>query len=77
MGKALTFNRFNSNPLKVRFMLTQKALNELGYKCAVTGKRDRETIEALKKLQSDNGLAPNATICSKTFEILNIKSDKI
>ena len=56
--------------MKERLFIAQRALNNLNYPCDENGKRDRKTIEALKQLQKDNGITPNAVICQKTFDAL-------
>ena len=69
----MTFNHFNSLPVKVRIDKIQQALIIDGYyDLNVTGKRDKPTVKALQDFQKKNGLTPNAVISEATFNLLTI-----
>lgn len=70
----MTFNHYNSFPVKVRLIKLQEALIEKGYSnVIVNGKRDKPTIKALQDFQKQNGLVTNAVVDVNTFSLLNIK----
>ena len=69
----MTFNHYNSFPVKVRIQKLQQALIIDGYHhLDVTGKRDKPTIKALQDFQKKNGITPNAVVDEYTFSLLEI-----
>lgn len=62
----LNYTRFCSKSIKARMSWIQRILG-----VPVTCKRDKPTIKALKKFQEAHGLAGNASVCEKTFNLLN------
>lgn len=69
----MTFNHFNSLPVKVRIKLTQTSLFNMGYtNVEITGIRDKRTVKALRDLQNKNNLTANAVIDRETFDLLDI-----
>lgn len=61
----LNYVKFTSMSIKARMHLVQEKLG-----LPVTCKRDKVTVKAIQKLQSDNGITPNGVICESTYKIL-------
>lgn len=66
----LDYERYESYPVKVRFIWIQKILNNLGYPVEVNGQRDKPFVKALKKFQESQGLPGNAVINKELFVAL-------
>jgi hypothetical protein len=66
----ITYEHYQSFPVKVRFTWIQKILQKQGYNVIVNGQKDKPTTKALKDLQVKNGLSGNSNIDLETFTLL-------
>ena len=66
----MSFVKFNILSVKARMSLVQERLISLGYKCSVTGKRDKQTVKSIQDIQKKNDITPNGVICEKTYNAL-------
>ena len=63
----LTYEKFSTQPMKVRILYVKKLLNALGYNLEESFKDDKCYKKALRKFQIDNGYAGNCMIDINTF----------
>lgn len=72
--KSLTYNKFSIMSMKARISWCQERLIALGYlkeNESSFAKRDKPFIQAVKRLQADNGFTTNAEIHEQEFLVLN------
>lgn len=76
MSKRLTYNSFSMMPVKIRNSLVSEVLtNKWGYNIdASCNKHDKAFKKALIAFQKSMGLAGNAVVCEKTFNLLELSS---
>lgn len=76
MPKTLTYNRFQSFPVKHRWELIEKALIRDGYIFTDnSNKRDRQIKRSLSDFQRKTGLTGNGVVDEITFQYLNLSED--
>lgn len=61
------FVKFQSLSMKAKMNKIQERLKSLGYDVDINCKRDKKTIKAIMKFQTENDITPNGVICEKTF----------
>ena len=66
----ISYEHYQSFPVKVRLMWIQKILQKQGYNVSVNGQKDKQTTKALKDMQIKNGLSGNSNIDVETFKLL-------
>lgn len=66
----ISYEHYQSFPVKVRLMWIQKILQKQGYNVSVNGQKDKQTTKALKDMQIKNGLSGNSNIDLETFKLL-------
>ena len=76
LSKRFTYNSFLMMPVKVRNSLVSEVLtNKWGYSIDPNdNKHDKAFKKALTAFQKSNGLAGNAVVCEKTFNLLQLSS---
>lgn len=76
-SKKMKYNKFLALSVKARTGIVQRALIRLGYQLNITYKMDKITKTCIKNLQKANNIIPNCIICSKTYNLLDIREDDI
>ena len=66
----LTYEKFSTNPMKVRTLYVKKLLNKIGYNLEETFIEDKDYKKALKKFQSNNGFGENCVVSKDVFYCL-------
>ena len=66
----ISYEHYQSFPVKVRLMWIQKILQKQGYNVSINGQKDKQTTKALKDMQIKNGLSGNSNIDLETFKLL-------
>lgn len=76
MRKKLTYESFLSLPVKGRIALVSEVLENLWHYTIDKrkSKHDRAYRRALIDFQQSRGLAGNAVVCRKTFELLQVST---
>ena len=78
MSKRLSYHKFCMLPLKQRWNIVCKALENTGYTFTDDpNKRDRQVKRALSEFQKNNGLPGNGTVCEESFDLLNISNMEV